>query len=88
MQWPWQRRERLAAIILHREHPDHMQRRRALRMPSFVAEKSQYRNCQRQERVAVNHRCAGGGEAEISTLVSRMSELARRRRTLFKMSRW
>jgi hypothetical protein len=29
-----------------------MQMRRALRMPSFVAEKSQYRNCQWQERVA------------------------------------
>jgi hypothetical protein len=57
-------------------------------MPIFVAEKSQYRNRQCQERVAFSHRCAGGSEAEISTLASRMSELARRRRKLFKMSRW
>jgi hypothetical protein len=61
-----------------------MQRRRTLRIPSFVAEKSQYRNCQRQERVAFSHRCADGGEAEISTLASRTIELARRRRKLFK----
>ena len=38
--------ERLTAIILHRRHPDHMQMRQTLRMPVFVAKKSQYRNCQ------------------------------------------
>jgi len=84
MQWLWQRSERLTAIILHREHPDHMQRRRALRMPRFVAEKSQYRNCQWQERVDFSLRCAGGGEAEISTLASRTIELVRRRRKFLK----
>jgi hypothetical protein len=45
-----------------------MQVRQALRLPIFVAKKSQYRNCQWQERVAFSHRCAGGGEAGISTL--------------------
>jgi hypothetical protein len=84
MQRPWQRPERLTAIILHREHGDHMQSRRALRMPSFVAEKSQSRNCQWQERVVFSHRCACGGKAEMSTLASRTIELARRHRKLFK----
>jgi hypothetical protein len=55
-------RERLTAIILHPEHPDHMQMRQALRMPSFVAEKSQYRNCQWQEWLAFSHRRAGGAK--------------------------
>src|SRR5580704_13981113 len=32
VQRPWQRPERLTAIILHREHTDHMQMRQALRM--------------------------------------------------------
>src|SRR6202044_2407758 len=79
-----QRPEGLTAIILQREHPDHMQMRRALRMPVFVAEKSQYRNCQRRERVVLNHRCAGGSESKISPLASRRFELARRRPKLFK----
>jgi hypothetical protein len=57
-------------------------------MPNFVAEKSQYRNCQWQEWVAFSADARAVGEAEISTLISRMSELARHRRTLFKMSRW
>lgn len=83
MQWPWQRPERLAAIILHREHPDHMPMRQRLRMPILVAEKSQYRNCQQQERLAFGPRCAGGCEAEISTSISRLFELARRRCALF-----
>jgi hypothetical protein len=81
-------RERLTAIILHREYPDHMQMRQALRMPILVAKKSQYRNRQCQEQVAFSHRRAGGGEAEISILASQTIELARRRRKLFKMSRW
>jgi hypothetical protein len=75
--------ERLTAIILQGEPPDHMQIRQARRMPVFVAKKSQYRNCQWQERVAFSHGCAGGGEAEISILRSRSSELARGRRKLF-----
>jgi len=58
--------ERLTPIILHRKHPDHMQMRQTLRMPVFVAKKSQYRNCQWQEWVAISHGCAGSGEAEIS----------------------
>jgi hypothetical protein len=53
-------------------------------MPSLVAEKSQYQNCLWQERVAFGHRCTGGGEAGISTLASRTSELARRCRKLFE----
>jgi hypothetical protein len=83
MQRPWQRPERLTAIILHREHPGHMPMRQTLRMPVFVAKKSQYRNCQRQERVAFGYRCVGGCEAEISTSTSLLFELARRRRELF-----
>src|SRR3984893_1321367 len=39
-------RERLTAIILHREHPDHMQMRQPLRMPVFVAKESHRRNRQ------------------------------------------
>jgi hypothetical protein len=42
-----------------------MQMRRTLRMPVFVAKKSQYRNCQWQEWVAISHGCTGSGEAEI-----------------------
>jgi hypothetical protein len=78
--------ERLTAIILQGERRDHMQIRLARRMPVFVAKKSQYRNCQSRERVAFSHGCAGGGEAEISILRSRSSELAQRRRKLFKMN--
>src|SRR5580692_961626 len=55
MQRLWQRPRALTSIILHGKHPDHMQMRRTLRMPVFVAKKSQYRNCQQQERVAFNH---------------------------------
>jgi hypothetical protein len=43
-----------------------MQMRQTLRMPVFVAQKSQYRNCQWQEWVAISHGRAGSGEAEIS----------------------
>src|SRR6202161_541946 len=42
MQHPWQRPERLTAIILQREHHGHMEMRPTPRMPILVAEKSQY----------------------------------------------
>jgi hypothetical protein len=60
-----------------------MQMRRVLRMPIFVAKKSQYRNCQQRERVAFSRGCAGDGEAEILRLGSRSTELARRNRKIF-----
>ena len=43
-------------IILRGGQPDHMQTVQSRRMPVFVAKKSQYRNCQQQERVADRHR--------------------------------
>jgi hypothetical protein len=61
-----------------------MQMRRTLRIPIFVAEKSQYRNCQWQEPVAFGRGCAGGGEAEISISESQSTELAQRQGKLFK----
>jgi hypothetical protein len=60
-----------------------MEMRRTLRMPVFVAKKSQYRNCQQQEWVALGHGCAGGAEAEISLLESWSTESVRRHRKFF-----
>jgi hypothetical protein len=54
MQHPGDGPERLPSIILQWKLPDHMQIPRMLRMPAFVAKKSQHRNYQQQERVALS----------------------------------